>query len=269
MSESTSIQRVRPGLARQLHGPARALLALALLLAAWQAVVSLTGVPRYILPSPLAVVRALLDQRALLAHHALVTATEILGGFIGGVLLGLATALLLARFRPLRRTLLPLLLISQAIPLFALAPILMLWLGYGLWPKILMAMLIIYFPVASTGYDGLRQTPQGWLDLATTFGLSRRQTLLRVQLPAALPSLASGLRMAASAAPIGAVIGEWVGASQGLGYLMLNANARLQIDVMFAALVVLVAFALALYFGVDAAIRAAMPWHRDRLEASV
>ncbi len=269
MSESTSIQRVRPGLPRQLHGPARALLALALLLAAWQAVVSLTGVPRYILPSPLAVARALLEQRALLAHHAMVTATEILGGFIGGVLLGLATALLLARFRPLRRTLLPLLLISQAIPLFALAPILMLWLGYGLWPKILMAMLIIYFPVASTGYDGLRQTPQGWLDLATTFGLSRRQTLLRVQLPAALPSLASGLRMAASAAPIGAVIGEWVGASQGLGYLMLNANARLQIDVMFAALVVLVAFALALYFGVDAAIRAAMPWHRDRLEASV
>ncbi|GHB08877.1 ABC transporter permease [Salinicola rhizosphaerae] len=241
----------------------RPLLAVVILIALWQLVITVTGVPRYILPAPLAVGRALIAERALLAHHAITTVIEILGGLIGGVLLGLVTALSLARFRPLRRTLLPLLLVSQAIPLFALAPILMLWLGYGLGPKILMAMIIIYFPVASTGYDGLRQTPQGWLDLARTFGLNRRQVLFRVQLPAALPSLASGLRMAASAAPIGAVIGEWVGASRGLGFLMLNANARLQIDVMFAALVVLVVFAILLYFGVDALLRLAMPWHRD------
>lgn len=241
----------------------RPLLAIVILIALWQLVVTVTGVPRYILPAPLAVGRALIAERELLAHHAITTVIEILGGLIGGVLLGLMTALSLARFRPLRRTLLPLLLVSQAIPLFALAPILMLWLGYGLGPKILMAMIIIYFPVASTGYDGLRQTPQGWLDLARTFGLNRRQVLFRVQLPAALPSLASGLRMAASAAPIGAVIGEWVGASRGLGFLMLNANARLQIDVMFAALVVLVVFAILLYFGVDALLRLAMPWHRD------
>lgn len=251
----------RTGLGRGI----RLLMALAVLVVIWQLVLIVTGVPRYILPSPLAVGRALIDQRALLAHHAGITAIEIVAGLVGGVLLGLATALALARFRPLRRTLLPLLLISQAIPLFALAPILMLWLGYGLGPKILMAMVIIYFPVASTGYDGLRQTPQGWLDLAQTFGLSRRQRLMRVQLPAALPSLASGFRMAASAAPIGAVIGEWVGSSRGLGYLMLNANARLQIDLMFAALVVLVVFSVLLYFGVDAALRAAMPWQQDRL----
>lgn len=245
----------------------RPLLALVILVAIWQLVLVTTGVPRYILPSPLAVGRALVDQRSLLAYHAGITAIEIVAGLAGGVLLGLSTALALARFHALRRTLLPLLLISQAIPLFALAPILMLWLGYGLGPKILMAMVIIHFPVASTGYDGLRQTPQGWLDLARTFGLNRRQRLLKVQLPAALPSLASGLRMAASAAPIGAVIGEWVGSSQGLGYLMLNANARLQIDLMFAALVVLVIFAVLLYFGVDAALRAAMPWQRDRVTA--
>lgn len=251
-------------IATPLFRLARPLLAILVLIAIWQSTILLTGVPRYILPAPLAVARALVEQRALLGHHAMITAIEIVAGLIGGVLLGLVTALALARFRPLRRTLLPLLLVSQAIPLFALAPILMLWLGYGLLPKILMAMLIIYFPVASTGYDGLRQTPQGWLDLADTFGLTRRQRLLKVQLPAALPSLASGLRMAASAAPIGAVIGEWVGASRGLGYLMLNANARLQIDVMFAALVVLVMFAVILYFGVDMVVRLAMPWHRDR-----
>lgn len=248
---------------------ARPLLAVVILVALWQLVLTLTGVPRYILPSPIAVGHALIEQRALLAHHASITAIEIVAGLIGGILLGLTTALALARFRTLRRTLLPLLLVSQAIPLFALAPILMLWLGYGLGPKILMAMVIIYFPVASTGYDGLRQTPQGWLDLAQTFELSPRQRLLKVQLPAALPSLASGLRMAASAAPIGAVIGEWVGSSQGLGYLMLNANARLQIDLMFAALVVLVAFALLLYFGVDAILRLTMPWQPDRIDAAL
>ncbi|WP_110665370.1 ABC transporter permease [Salinicola halophilus] len=256
------------GISRRWRWPWRPFAALLVLLMLWQAVIILTGVPRYILPAPLAVGHALLDQRELLMHHAWVTAIEILAGFTGGVALGGLTALSLARFRPLRRTLLPLLLVSQAIPLFALAPILMLWLGYGMLPKILMAVLIVYFPVASTGYDGLRQTPQGWLDLADTFGLNRRRRLLKVQLPAALPSFASGVRMAATAAPIGAVIGEWVGSSRGLGFLMLNANARLQVDVMFAALIVLVAFALLLYFGVDALLRRAMPWHRDRIGAA-
>ncbi|WP_188112403.1 ABC transporter permease [Salinicola aestuarinus] len=255
---STNIQRL----------PWRFIGALIALVLLWQAVVTVTGVPRYILPAPLAVGRALVEQRVLLANHAWVTAVEIVAGFIGGVVLGGLTALSLARFRPLRRTLLPLLLVSQAIPLFALAPILMLWLGYGMLPKILMAILIIYFPVASTGYDGLRQTPQGWLDLADTFRLSRRRRLLKVQLPAAMPSFASGIRMAATAAPIGAVIGEWVGSSRGLGFLMLNANARLQVDIMFAALLVLVAFALMLYFGTDALLRRAMPWHCDRIDTA-
>ncbi|MHB0775345.1 ABC transporter permease [Halomonas sp. WWR20] len=251
----------RNGLLGRLVPP---LLGLVVLVALWQSVVVLTGVPRYVLPSPLAVVQALATHRGLLLHHAGITAFEILAGLFIGSLCGIVTALSLARFRGLRRTLLPLLLISQAIPLFALAPILMLWFGYGMASKILMATLIIYFPVASTCYDGLRQTPQGWLDLAQTLGASRRRRLLRIQLPAALPALASGMRMAASAAPIGAVIGEWIGSSQGLGYLMLNANARLQVDLMFAALAVLVTFAVALYFGVDALMRRLMPWHDDR-----
>ncbi|GAB2798781.1 ABC transporter permease [Halomonas shantousis] len=241
------------------------LLGLLVLIGLWQSVVTLTGAPRYVLPSPLAVARALGTHRDLLLHHASVTAFEIVAGLLIGSLCGLVTALSLARFHGLRRTLLPLLLISQAIPLFALAPILMLWFGYGMASKILMATLIIYFPVASTCYDGLRQTPQGWLDLAQTLGANRWRRLLHIQLPAALPALSSGMRMAASAAPIGAVIGEWVGSSQGLGYLMLQANARLQVDVMFAALGILVTFAVALYFGVDALMRRLMPWHDDRI----
>ncbi|ABE59285.1 MULTISPECIES: ABC transporter permease [Chromohalobacter] len=244
-----------------------AMLGLVALLGLWQGLVVATGVPGYVLPSPLAVVQALAAHHQLLWHHTGITVIEIVAGLFIGCLSGLLTALALARFHGLRRTLLPILLISQAIPLFALAPILMLWLGYGMTAKIVMATLIIYFPVASTCYDGLRQTPQGWLDLAQTLGADRRRRLLRIQLPAALPALASGMRMAASAAPIGAVIGEWVGSSQGLGYLMLNANARMQVDLMFAALLILVTFGVALYFAMDALMRHLMPWHEDRTSA--
>lgn len=242
-----------------------ALLGIGVLLLVWQALVGMLELPRYILPGPLTVVSALNHYQALLTHHAQVTIIEILLGFACGVLLGMLTALCLASFPPLRRTLLPVLLITQAIPIFALAPILMLWFGYGLTSKVVMATLIIYFPVASTCYDGLRQTQQGWLDLAHTLGASRRAILLRIRLPAALPSLASGLRMAATAAPIGAVIGEWVGSSEGLGYLMLQANGRMQTDLMFAALLVLVIFSVVLYFTVDTLVRRLMPWNPDRI----
>ena len=151
------------------------------------------------------------------------------------------------------------LVISQAIPVFALAPVLVLWLGYGMASKVAMASLIIFFPVATSFYDGLRRTEPGWLDLARTMNASRWSALRRVRIPAALPSLASGLRVAAAVAPIGAVVGEWVGSSAGLGHLMLHANARLQVDLMFAALGTLALMALALYFAVDQALRARFP----------
>ena len=168
-------------------------------------------------------------------------------------------------FRPARRWLLPVVVVSQAIPVFALAPLLVLWLGYGMASKVAMAVLIIYFPVTAAFFDGLRRTDPGWLDLARTMGAGRWAILCRIRLPAALPALASGLRVAAAVAPIGAVIGEWVGASAGLGYLMLHANARVQIDVMFAALVTLAAIGVALYFAVDAGLRRLVPWQPETL----
>lgn len=241
----------------------RAAVTATVLLAVWQGVVMLTGVPRYILPGPQRVAEALWAQAPLLAHHALWTLTEIAAGLVLGVALGTASALLLSGFRPARRWLLPLLVVSQAIPVFALAPLLVLWLGYGMASKIAMATLVIYFPVTTALFDGLRRTDPGWVDLARTMGAAPAAVLWRVRLPAALPALASGVRVAAAVAPIGAVIGEWVGSSAGLGYLMLHANARMQTDVMFAALAVLAAFAVALYAGVDALLRRALPWQPD------
>jgi putative hydroxymethylpyrimidine transport system permease protein len=222
------------------------------LVAAWQALVTLTGVEDFILPGPLAVAKALVAHWSLLAENAGVTILEILLGLAFGTLLGTASALLIAAFRPARDWLLPVLVVSQAVPVFALAPILVLWLGYGLASKVTMATLIIYFPVTAAFYDGLKRTEPGWLDLARTMGGGRLAVLL--------PALASGLRVATAVAPIGAVVGEWVGSSAGLGYLMLQANARLQIDLMFAALFVLAVFAVLLYFAVDRSLRLALPW---------
>jgi putative hydroxymethylpyrimidine transport system permease protein len=233
------------------------------LVAVWQAVVTLSGVPDFILPPPLDVARALVADASLLAHHASVTLTEILLGLAFGTLLGMGTALAMAAWRPARDWILPVIVASQAIPVFALAPILVLWLGFDLWPKIAMATLIIYFPVASAFFDGLRRTEPGLLDLARTMGASRAATLRRIRLPGAIPALASGLRVGVAVAPIGAVVGEWVGASAGLGHLMLHAKARTDTPRMFAALIVLALLGVALYLAADRLLRRAVPWHAE------
>jgi putative hydroxymethylpyrimidine transport system permease protein len=243
----------------RLRNP-RPLVVLAGLLLAWQALVWLTGVPHFLLPAPLAVGPALVVLAPLLLDQAAVTLSEILLGLAGGVLIGGASALAMALLPPLQPWLLPLLVLGQTIPVFALAPLLVLWFGYGLASKIVMATLIIYFPVAAALFDGLRRTEPGWLDLARTMGASRLRILTHLRLPAALPAFGSGLRIATAVAPIGAVVGEWVGSSAGLGYLMLHANARLQIDLLFAALLVLLMMALALYGPVDRGLARLMPW---------
>lgn len=213
----------------------------------WQAVVSVTGVPPFILPSPAKVLDTLVSSRELIAGHAMITMTEVVAGLIAGSALGFATALHLMVSPTARKLLMPIMVFSQAIPVFALAPVLTLWLGYGIWSKIVMTILIIYFPVASSFLDGLQRVEPGYLDLSRTMRATRNQVLTRIRLPAALPSFGSGLKLAAVYAPIGAVIGEWVGASGGLGYLMLLANGRAKIDLMFAALFVLAVFTIAVH----------------------
>ena len=217
----------------------------------WQLIVWITGVPRYILPGPLLVAQSFIDNLQLIFEHALITISEIISGLIIGVALGMATALYMMISASARQFLQPLMVFSQTVPVFALAPLLTLWLGYGVWSKIVMCVLIIYFPVASTFFDGLRNTPAGYLDLAKTMRAGSLPTLFKVRFPAALPALASGIKLAAVYAPIGAVISEWVGASQGLGYLMLLANGRVKIDLLFASLVALSLFTICLYLAIS------------------
>lgn len=239
----------------------RASLTIIGLLLIWQLFVALFQLPDYILPTPEQVFSTLIAQRAVIVSQTLPTLIETVAGLLLGILFGCITALIISFFRPLARWLLPLIIISQAVPTFAIAPLLVIWFGFGIASKIITTILMIFFPITSALYDGLQKPSSGWLDLAATMNASRWHTFWAITLPAALPSLASGIRIAAVAAPIGAIVGEWVGASQGLGYLMLNANARMQIDMMFAVLLVIIALSLSLYFTVDKLLARLIWWH--------
>jgi len=229
-----------------------------LLLLWWLA--TLSDIPAFLLPSPAAVARALWDGRAFLTYHSLITASEVLIGLVLGILLGSLLAIGMIFSPRLQRWLMPVVLTSQAIPVFALAPLLVLWFGFGISAKVAMAVLVIFFPVTSAFFDGLRRVNQDYLDLARTLGASRWAQLRHVRLMAALPAFGSGLRMAAAVAPIGAIIGEWVGSAEGLGYVMLNANARMQTDQCFAALFILVLMTVLLWMAVDALLHRLINW---------
>jgi len=208
-----------------------------IIIGVWQAIVMIFELPSFILPAPLSVFERLIERHDVLFRHSLATAQEIVFGLLLGLSMGLCFALQMLLFKPLKRWLLPILIISQAIPVFAIAPILMLWLGYGISSKVVMAAIIIFF-----------------------MGATKWQMLRRIQFPASLPTLASGIRVAVVIAPIGAVAGEWVGSSEGLGYLMLQANARMLIDEMFAALFILSALSVCLYFITDKLLKKFIPW---------
>ena len=234
-------------------------LALALL-ALWEAASAAGLVSRFVLPAPSRIALTLATKFDLIWPEALVTLGEILGGFCAGVAAGIFVALAMAASPRLARALGPLMVVAQALPVFAIAPVLVVWLGFGLAPKLAMGGLIIFFPVASALFDGLSRTDPGLLDLARLNRAGPLATLRLVRLPAALPQLASGLRVAAAVAPLGAIVGEWVGASHGLGLMMLHANARMQGDMVFACLAVLVALSLAFWLLAGFFARWLAPW---------
>jgi len=241
----------------------RPLVTLVGLVAVWFIVARGSGTPSYLLPDPASVAQALVSQWRLLLTATATTLTETVLGLLIGTVLGSLVALAMVFSPVLQRWLMPLLLLSQAIPVFALAPLLVLWFGFGMASKVVMAVLVIFFPVTAAFSDGLRRTDIGWLDLARTMNAQPASMLRHVRLPAALPAFGSGLRVATAIAPIGAVVGEWVGASAGLGYVMLNANARIQTDVMFAALFVLALMAIVLWVVVDRVLKRVLYWAPD------
>ena len=202
----------------------------------WEAACRMGGIPAFILPPPTRILLAAVSQTALLLPHAATTLVEI----VAGIGLALAVAIPLAvvmHTRPaVERALAPFLIASQAIPVFALAPLLVVWLGYGLASKVLMAAVIIFFPITISLLEGFKSCDRDYRILFDLMGAGSLQALRRLYWPWALPYFFAGLKVGVSVATIGAVIGEWVGAQQGLGYLMIQANARLKVDLVFAAI---------------------------------
>ncbi len=245
------------------------LCSLAAVLLVWEVSVRGLALPDYILPPPTRIAATLVARANILWPEAWVTLAEMVGGFLVGTFAGVLAALLMARARWAERALGPLFVIAQALPVFAIAPLLVVWFGFGYGSKLAMCALIIFFPVATSFFEGLRRTDQGLVDLARLNGASRRDLLLLIRVPDAFPALAAGLRVAAAVAPLGAIVGEWVGSSGGLGLMMLHANARMQTDLVFAALTILAGFSLALWAIVGLATRRLIHWAPDTLSPSL
>ena len=233
---------------------------LIIILIFWQLVCVILNLPPFILPTPYLVGLALIENYYDILKHTQITLLEIILSLIFGILVGSMFAILVSTSNNLKRWLMPILLSSQAIPVFALAPILVLWLGYGISSKIVIGTIIVFFPIASNFSDALNNIPKQYLHAGQTLGLSKIQILYLLKLPIALPGLFSGIRVGACFAPIGAVVGEWIGGSEGLGSYMIYSNARLQIDNMFAALLILIFITISLYHLIDKLLKKCIWW---------
>jgi putative hydroxymethylpyrimidine transport system permease protein len=233
---------------------------ISLILAGWEGAVRIWTIPVFILPPPSRILETALVQAPQILPHAAVTAAEIVLGI--GLALITAVPLAIAMFaKPvLEKTLAPFLVASQAIPVFALAPLLVIWLGYGVASKVFMAWIIIFFPITVSLLQGLKSCDPEYRILFTLMGASFFKTLTLLYWPWALPQFFAGLRVGVSVATIGAVIGEWVGAQQGLGFLMIQSNARLQTPLVFAAILWLAAMGLLLWALVGFVEKKTIPW---------
>lgn len=245
--------------ARQWLPPALVLLALT---GIWEAWVGLRGVQAWLLPPPSAIGRALVEDRALLATHGRVTLVEVLLGFALAVVAGVALGAAIDASATLRRALYPLVVASQTIPLIALAPLFLIWFGYGLLPKILVTALIAFFPITVGTVDGLRATDEDTRDLFRSLDAGRWAYFRFAKVPAALPAILSGVKVAVAVSVIGAVFGELFGSSEGLGYLLQRSMSQFLTARVFATIAVLSAMGVLLFLAVSAIERWLIPWRR-------
>lgn len=248
---------------KRLAGIAAPLVLVVVLLAVWEGSVRLFDMPHYILPPPTRIVAAFVSHFPSLLHHAAVTLAEIVLGLLLGGLGGFGLAVTVFYSPVLERALYPLVIASQMIPVFAIAPLLIVWMGYGVWPKATVAALIGFFPIVVNASDGLRAPNEESVELFRSLGATRWQIFRKLRFPASLPTLFAGLKVAVTLSVVGATIGEWVGAHRGLGYLMLQSNALLRVDLVFAAILMLSILGLLLFGGLRIIERRVLRWRRS------
>ncbi|WP_019631476.1 ABC transporter permease [Actinomadura atramentaria] len=258
-------ERLRDGLER-IWRPAALLVAC---FAAWWAVTALDLVEDYLVPSPGATLELLGDKAGYISHHGWVTTYETLLGFLIAVVVGVAAAVVMVYSATVERTLYPILLFAQVIPKIAIAPLFVVWLGFGIGPKIIVAVLIAFFPVVISMVAGLKAVDPEMIELSATMGAGPLDTFAKIRLPASLPHLFSGLKVAVTLAVTGAVVGEFVGSNEGLGYVILQANGNLDTPMLFAGLLVMSAIGVVLFAVVEIAEKLLLPWHASRRGGAV
>jgi NitT/TauT family transport system permease protein len=232
-----------------------------LILVAWDLVVRIFSIKPYLLPSPLAVLKTLAENWQLLGMHTLWTSGAILAGFLAAALVAIPLAMLIVVSPLLRRLLYPPMVATQAIPKIALAPLFIVWFGFGVVPKVAVAFLIAFFPVVIDTIVGLRSIDPAMVQLARSMGAPPHRIFLRLRLPNALPMIFGGLKVASALAVVGALTGEFVGSDKGLGYVLVSASGNLNTPLLFATLVILSAIAMVFFYAVELIERILIPWH--------
>jgi putative hydroxymethylpyrimidine transport system permease protein len=228
----------------------------------WDVLANLLNVQDFLVPSPSQIAQSLWEDRSLLADNAWVTLKEVVLGFALAVVLGLAFAVAMHLSETVRRAFYPLIVASQTVPVIAIAPILVVWFGFGIGPKLAIIALVCFFPITVNALDGLRSVDADQVKMMRTLDAGRWQILRRVEAPSALPFAFSGAKIAVAVAVIGAVFGEWSGSDSGLGYLMIQAQGQLLTARLFAAIVVLSAMAIALFGLLAFAERRLVSWNQ-------
>ncbi|MDC7787454.1 ABC transporter permease [Rhodoplanes sp. TEM] len=229
-------------------------------LAAWELAIRLMNVSSFVLPAPSAIAVSLVENHRMLLQAARVTSVEIATGFVLSAVVGVAVALAIVRFERFGRALYPLVVLFQTVPKVALAPIFILWFGYDLAPKVVLIVVIAFFPVAIDMMHGLQSVEPGFIALMRSVGAGRGEILRRVQIPYSLPHLMAGLKVAVTLSVIGAIVGEFAGASAGLGYVIQLSSTQLDTALVFAALVAVSVLGLAFYYALEFAERLLVPW---------
>lgn len=237
------------------------LMGIVLFLGSWQLLIWVFGMEKFVLPSPLSVMKIFLENWKMLLESAWPTLQEIVYGFSLSVCVGIPLAVIMVSYRRVEQLISPILIFSQTIPKVAIAPLFVIWFGFGMLPKILIAFLISFFPIVIDTSVGLKSVPQDMLDLVASTGGSFWRSLRKVRLPHALPNIFGGLKLAITFATIGAIVGEFVGTSEGLGYVIQIANGRLQTSLVFAAVILLSIMGLLLYNIVVLLEKKLIPWH--------
>jgi len=232
-----------------------------LLIVAWHFAVIVFHIPTYLLPAPEMVLERLASDWSFILKHSWVTIYETIGGFLLSIVIGVPLAIILVASPTIDRALMPLLVLSQTFPKIALAPLIIIWFGLGLFPKLLVSFLVAFFPVLISTVVGMRAVEIEMLELARSMRASMFQIFWKFRIPFALPNLFAGMKVAIAFAIVGAIIGEWVGANQGLGYLLLQSNANLDTALLFSVLVVLLVLGVVFYYAVEWLERMLLPWH--------